>query len=200
MNIQHMVKSNPRIISGEVLHAYGETRKILESAHREASNLIENAEKKASFIWSNAYRDGLDAGKSDAIGVMLLANKHRLVTEQTALNDIIALCMDIVESFIRVYQKEHETWITDRVRLGLAGLQDQRAVTVRINPRDLKVHHDLFQKLAHEGTLEGIVRLLPDSNLEAGDCVFESTAGTINASVMQCLNGIKNVLLESATG
>jgi flagellar biosynthesis/type III secretory pathway protein FliH len=200
MNTERAAKSYSRIISGDVLNAYGETRKIIESARREASELIKNAEKKASFIRSKAYRDGLNAGKSDAIGVMLLANRHRLVMEQTAVNDLIDLCMDIVESFIRIYQKEHEAWITDRVRQGLAGLQDQRAVTVRMNPRDLKAHHDLFQQMAQAGTLEGVVRFLPDYDLETGDCVFESTAGTINASVLQCLNGIKNFLLESATG
>lgn len=200
MKVQQECITGPRIISAEALNAFSETEKIVKSAKQKAESILSHAEKEASQMRSKGFKEGLSAGKSKAISVILMANRYRSRLEQDAVKDIIALCMDIVELFIRTCQKEHENWLEERVRKGLSDLFDQRSVTVKLNPKDWQSHQDILQQIAAGSLLEGSVKFFPDSDIDAGDCVFESAAGTIDASITQCINGIKQFLLETESG
>lgn len=197
MNSQLTCKERPRIITAEALAAFSEAEKIVRSAHIEAESILVQAKNEAQKICSDGYLDGLNAGKSEAISLILKANTYREKLEREAITDIIAMCMDIVELFIRTYQKENETWIVERIKSGLSDLIDQRAVIVRLSLKDWQIHQDALLRVTTSSLLEGTVKFFPDSEIEIGDCIFESAAGTIDASIAQCINGIKQYVLET---
>jgi flagellar assembly protein FliH len=144
-----------------------------EEAKRQYENLIEEAED----IKKNAeeeYRELLNGVEKDAVNVILDIAK-KVIGEQVSLN------------------KEN---ILEVLRKGFEKCSNKEDITIKVAPSD----HDFVVKNREKilSLTDGVGKLdiKKDSSLKAGDCIIETSYGTVDAGVSRKLKKIEDTFIK----
>ncbi|MBN1879825.1 hypothetical protein JW823_06915 [bacterium] len=190
-------KTATRVIFKETRQAGYEVKKLMIAAREHAEQVISAAKAEAETIRTSAYQEGMDAGKKEAMSLVLDANRYRADLEMSSRREIVNLCMTLVQKLVAIHKRDYPQWIVDRVVLGLKSLKENRAIKVRINPQDLEMYKDRLQTIADDEAWNSTVRFIADSSLETGDCVFESQSGEIDSRTSACMKLLEQFLTDT---
>lgn len=153
----------------------------LEAAQAEAARILTEAKAVYAAERERGYAEGLEEGKAE-------------MAERTF--EAISRGVDFVEnlesSTVDIVMRSLERLLGDMppqdvalgvVRKSLAYVRGQKQVTLRVCPAEAEWVRTEVDALGLQLLGVGLVRVVPDRNLQSGACLMESDLGLIDASL-----------------
>lgn len=153
----------------------------------------------------NGYEQGERAGAAAAMQPLeqVLQSLRQVLAGLEALHrrDARAFEKDLVQLALAVARKvvgrevaAAPDVVVDMLREGLARLEHPGALTIRMNPEDLKRLADVQTQLLEGRVDSGRVRFEADAGVSPGGCYIESEAGDVDARVEQRFRTVAEAL------
>ena len=161
-------------------------------------DLRHRSAKRVKRTWQRARERGFACGKQEALeefgrtldAVEALFRKTVLAAEK----DILDLVVTIAESVIGSELKVQSETLAKRISREIATLSKRSEIRILVHPHDLEVTREQLNVL-----IPGLeIKLSTASEIERGDAVILTPAGTLTLSVTKHLDGIRKELLSSA--
>ncbi len=188
-----------------------EYESIIEKAKIEAENIIEQAMKEATIkadsiceeAWQKGYGEGLEAAVKQNEGILAEAEQIRKNAEEERDKTLAELEKEIVELTIKVARKvvacelkTNREIIIKLVEEALASCSNKENAVVRVSAKDgeyLEQNED--EALSSVTGADGI-QIKPDNSLSPGDCVLETSFGSIDAGANTKMDKIKEAFMD----
>jgi len=187
----------PLVIPHRVLSAGTSAEEILQGAREEADRLLAEARTKASAIESAAFLDGLNRGLMEVDAAMEAAVAFRESIERNAESDLVSLCVSIVGRLIDSDAETYRQTLREMVSEALSLLRSDRGVTICLSPSDGDLLADHFASIDPIPAVLALVRIRKVDQLKKGECLLESSRGSIRCSIRSRLDAIENAIRDS---
>lgn len=167
--------------------------------------LLQAAHEEAAAIHAEAFRQGHAQGTHQAevdaiamarhfaaLGRSLEAERDRVL--RSAEPQVVALALDVARVLVAQELALRPEAVVSMVAVALEELVQREPLRIRLHPEDLDLvaGHGV-------GSGRGMPELVPDAELERGDCVVETASGSIDARVGTRLGEMRRVMLEAAS-
>ena len=204
-------------ILSKAIHEASEGKaSIIESAKREAENLKEEKKKEghgegyregyeSGFHEGNSkgYEEGFSQGRSESEKLIEEANKikkeylqEREKTLGSIEKDVISLVLHTCEKILNQSLIENEETIVDLVLKGIASLDNKDSVIVRVSKEDFEKVEESKENILSKASLIESLDIKWDSNLQKGECVVESSKGSVEVSISTQIDKMKEMIEE----
>lgn len=179
---------------------------IIREANEAALMIVAKAEAEADSLREDArrigYEEGLEVARKDVEArltaefemrienlradldkILETIETQRVELWKNAEKEILAFSLDIARKVIKTEVHQEKTVVLEVIRQALRRVVDKDQVRIRINPADIELvraqREDLMLVLDGARNLE----IIDDRRIEAGGCVVETSAGTIDAKI-----------------
>jgi flagellar assembly protein FliH len=185
----------------------GQGRTIVDSPE----DMLAAARNEAQGIRDEAYREGYDAGRSEAacevageagqlletikgLNVELRNEEQRMIEEVEP--QLIELAVQIAEKILHRELTQDSEAVRATVTAALNKLTDRDRVTIRANPADEALLKEF--KIDIAASFDGVreVRVVADENIARGGCVVETDMLRVNGDIDAQLKEIQQQLME----
>lgn len=183
---------------------------IIKSAEAEAEKLLEKAEleadRKAEALFEEArqsgYADGMEAARSQ--NEAILAETEQLRRSAAEEHDsilagmeaeILELAVDIARKAVAGELETNKGVILQLVRDGLSCCSNKNGAVIKVSPEDYEnlTDNDDRPSLVREGAED--LEIKRDGTLKRGDCIIETSLGSVDAGA-----GTRLARIEEAFG
>lgn len=184
---------------------------IIKNAEAEAEKLLEKAEleadKKAEALfneaWKNGYADGMEAARSQNEALLDETEKLRqsAAEEHDSIlagmeTEILELVVDIARKVVAGELETNRNVILQLVRDGLSCCSNNNGAVIKVSPEDYEHLKDNEDGLSlASGGAEGL-EIKKDSMLNTGECIIDTSLGSIDAGVNTRLKKIEEAFRE----
>lgn len=103
---------------------------------------------------------------------------------------VVQIAIKIAEHILRSEVNQKPEIILERVRHTLEAVENETIFRIRVNPKDLEILSSVGSQLPQLSSLE----LVPDSTIERGGCIVESSIGSIDATFSSLFDKIAQSL------
>jgi flagellar biosynthesis/type III secretory pathway protein FliH len=182
---------------------------IVEQARIEAEGIIAAAQQQAESIFSDAERQGYEAGlaqlqeerealaeKMAGLDAEMSAQIEEFWTETEP--EVLHLAVEIARKVVKRELDENSEFILGTVRAAIRQLRDRADLKIRVSPDD----HALVREHKEEimSSCDGIrnIEVIEDRRVGDGGCLIESAGGTLDARVDAQISEIERALMEAA--
>lgn len=213
-NAEMKARAESRAIIEE---AKKESMEIVKSGKEKKDLFIHNAYEKSKDIFSKAkndgfslghkegydlgYKEGYKEGKVDSDKLI----KKALDIKENCLNDkkelLANLEKDIIELVTVVYEKliqkkteEDNELIISLVLKGIEDLDLTSKLTIISSKEDYETVKELQDEILARSNMISELEFKYDSDLKKGDCILETSKGSIDASLNNQLSEVKGLL------
>jgi len=212
-----ILKKNDILKEMEVMKQDGIKQKnnIIETAHKEYENIINSANEKAKLEldkykkegYQKGYEEGLEDGRQKSIDEYKSEIDEAINIKNSVIEwkknqidklekDIIDLVINSVDKIIKVKLEENDEIILNLVKEALNKLTFTEKLVVRVSADDFdKVNSSRDKILAMAGYIDDI-QIKVDKSLEKGDLIVDTNAGTVNPSIKNQFEIIKEEFLS----
>lgn len=192
--------------------AHHKAEEILAQTAVESQNLKSEAmEKGRQEGYDAGFASGLEAGKeqvrqdmSDELSrsaqqaSQLLAHAqqdgHEMILN--AKQQILELAVEVARKILANELEENSAAVLSMVRAALEKVRDQQEVSVRVHSVDyefiMKSRHDLQALIGREQP----ILVQADNSVPQGNCLIDTTSGTVDARIDTQLDSIRKALQE----
>lgn len=183
---------------------------LIEDTHRKVNSMIKGAEERSKEIereaYQKGYRDGLDLAEkeiTEEIKVIKMLAKQALEEKWRAINniedDIVGLALEIAEKVIDEQVKLKQDIIVNVAKKALMMTAAREHLQIRVNPGDLELMRNHKEDLSV--LMDGIekIEVIADRRIKQGGCIFETSAGNVDARIQSQLSQIGQSLREVVT-
>ncbi len=197
---KRQVRSQRHVIFREVYEARLEALRIRSAANQEALRIKRSAAVESERLQERAIAQGHAQGIERAHALFLrasaLSNQRLASIEGSALELALAISAKLVG---KVLDREAGALVALCAEVTLP-VREASRITLRVHPRD-------FEALTREKSqlLARLDRSLPlsvvaDTSLSRGDCIVESSLGTLDGRLEVRLNLLRSALAAAKTG
>ncbi|WFD11675.1 FliH/SctL family protein [Tepidibacter hydrothermalis] len=192
-----------------------EKNNIIETAHKEYETIINSANEKAKVEldkykqegYQKGYEEGFEEGQQksiekyqseidEAINVKNSVIEWKKNEVDKMEKDIINLVINSVDKIIKVKLEENDDIILNLIKEALNKLTFTEKLIVRVSDDDFeKVNSSRDKILAMAGYIDDI-QVKVDKSLEKGDLIIDTSAGTVNPSIKNQFEIIKEEFLS----
>lgn len=212
-----ILKKNDILKEMEVMKQDGIKQKnnIIETAHKEYENIINSANEKAKLEldkykkegYQKGYEEGLEDGLQKSIDEYKSEIDEAINIKNSVIEwkknqidkmekDIIDLVINSVDKIIKVKLEENDEIILNLLKEALNKLTFTEKLVVRVSADDFdKVNSSRDKILAMAGYIDDI-QIKVDKSLEKGDLIVDTNAGTVNPSIKNQFEIIKEEFLS----
>lgn len=184
-------------------HARRRAHQIVREAERDAQALVEAARQKASAMAAEGYRDGRLQGQAEALAEMrgqiqqLAAALETAITRIRCLEEdfraraievVVELALAVAERICRDRFRQDPAAILPTVQEALTLLPEAGEIVVRMHPDQLATLRGYRDGPLGRLESEWNLRLLPDPSMEVGDCLVETPASLVDATLAEQLD------------
>ncbi|MHB8842185.1 MAG: FliH/SctL family protein [Candidatus Aquicultor sp.] len=178
---------------------------MLDDATTKAEGIIRSAEERAQLIeheaYQRGYEQGLDFARSETAEMVEIIKSmaEQAVQEKWKfVNDvetnIVDLAVQIAEKIVGKHIESKPDVVIDVAKRALLMAAEREHIQIRVNPDDVdvvKIHKDDLI-----ATMDGIqkIEVIPDRRVGRGGCVFETSAGNVDARVQSQISQIEQSL------
>lgn len=183
--------------------------KMIKEAQVQAEELIEQARQKAEAeakkieedAWQRGYADGMEAAAAQNKALLEEAERIRKNAAEEYDSIIAGMEADILELAVKIARKAvagelaiNKDVILQIVSSTIMECSDRHGAVVKVSPSDCEYLNENRERLAAmaEGA-EGI-EIKSESVMKPGDCIIESSLGSIDAGVSTRLDKIEETL------
>ena len=156
-------------------------RDIIETAEKKAQQIIEASKTAYEQEKQRGYEDGIAESKVDQADQMLKVVSRTI----NYLSEVEKALADILMSGVKkiIGEFDQEELAVNLVRNALQHVRNEKQVTIRIPPSQLKMVKAKLNDILAEYKGVGFIDLVADQRLSTGDCIMESQIGVVDASV-----------------
>lgn len=179
---------------------------IINSAQEQSHDIIEEARKLGydegyEKGYNKGFQKGYDEGKlvSDDLITESLNIKEKYITTRNKLlkeleNDIIQLVINIYEKILDKEIEEGDDTITSLVLNGIKNLDPTDKLTIIVSKEDYPKLEESKDQILANASLINELDMKYDINLSKGDCILETAKGSIDISIRDQLEEVKELL------
>lgn len=188
--------------------------KTIKDAEKKAKELVENAINDANSevndIKANAWEEGFNRGKQEAIQRMeedvdaVLISANKVLTEssikareifQDNKSEIIKLSFEIAKKIIKKEVNNKEVLFENLVE-AMKKAQSNKELKIFVNWEQLSFGKEIKDIL--KNNFQGIetIDIIEDRTVEPGGCIIETKLGKIDATIKNQLDIVFNALIE----
>lgn len=212
-------------VKGEeiISKAEEEANKIIESAHKAYEDRLDIANEKAKKIYQESKDEGYDAGyemglekgykegyeagykegKEEAnklIEEALCIKNDYIKTRSNLLKEleqeIIQLVIAIYEKVIYKKVEEDEELIVSLIANGIDNLEVSEKLTIIVSKEDYEMVNRSKDIILAKASLINDLEIRVNSNMEKGDCILETSKGSVDVSIKDQLKEVKELLIS----
>ena len=212
-------------VKGEeiISKAEEEANKIIESAHKAYEDRLDIANEKAKKIYQESKEEGYDAGyemglekgykegyeagykegKEEAnklIEEALCIKNEYIKTRSNLLKEleqeIIQLVIAIYEKVIYKKVEEDEELIVSLIANGIDNLEVSEKLTIIVSKEDYEMVNRSKDIILAKASLINDLEIRVNSNMEKGDCILETSKGSVDVSIKDQLKEVKELLIS----
>ncbi|NLV89701.1 MAG: hypothetical protein GX021_10125 [Tissierellia bacterium] len=201
-----------------IIHdAKAESKKIIENAEVKYEEMINAAYTRAKEImdqskeegykegYENGFSEGYDKGYKEGkeksnilINEALEIKTHYLEKRNSLLKeleeDIIELVVSIYEKVINKRTEEDNELIVSLVLNGIKNLDLTDKLTIISSKEDYEILEMARQEILAKSSFISELEIKYDMSLEKGDCILETSKGSIDVSIKNQLEEVKELL------
>jgi flagellar assembly protein FliH len=191
-----------------------EAVKTIKDAEKKAKEIIENAINDANSevndIKANAWEEGFNRGKQEAMQRMeedvdaVLISANKVLTEssikareifQDNKSEIIKLSFEIAKKIIKKEASDKEVLFENLVE-AMKKAQSNKELKIFVNWEQLSFGKEIKDIL--KNNFQGIetIDIIEDRTVEPGGCIIETKLGKIDATIKNQLDIVFNALIE----
>ena len=179
---------------------------IINSAQEQSHDILEEARKLGynegyEKGYNKGFQKGYDEGKlvSDDLITESLKIKEEYITRRNKLlkeleNDIIQLVINIYEKILDKEIEEGDDTITSLVLNGIKNLDPTDKLTIIVSKEDYPKLEESKDQILANASLINELDMKYDINLSKGDCILETAKGSIDISIRDQLEEVKELL------
>ncbi|CAH2214025.1 FliH/SctL family protein [Tepidibacter aestuarii] len=195
--------------------AIKEKNNIIKSANEEYENIIKSANEKAKLEldkykqegYQKGYEEGFEEGQQKSIDKYKLEINEAINIKNDVITwknnqidrmekDIIDLVINSVDKIIKIKLDENDDIILNLIQEALNKLTFTEKLIVRVNADDFeKVEASRDKILAMAGHIDDI-EIKIDRSLEKGDLIIDTNSGSVNPSIKNQFEIIKEEFLS----
>ena len=191
-----------------------EAVKTIKDAEKKAKDILENAINDANSevndIKANAWEEGFNRGKQEAMQRMeedvdaVLISANKVLTEssikareifQDNKSEIIKLSFEIAKKIIKKEASDKEVLFENLVE-AMKKAQSNKELKIFVNWEQLSFGKEIKDIL--KNNFQGIetIDIIEDRTVEPGGCIIETKLGKIDATIKNQLDIVFNALIE----
>ena len=191
-----------------------EAVKTIKDAEKKAKEILENAINNANSevnnIKANAWEEGFNRGKQEAMQRMeedvdaVLISANKVLTEssikareifQDNKSEIIKLSFEIAKKIIKKEVSDKEVLFENLVE-AMKKAQSNKELKIFVNWEQLSFGKEIKDIL--KNNFQGIetIDIIEDRTVEPGGCIIETKLGKIDATIKNQLDIVFNALIE----
>lgn len=191
-----------------------EAVKTIKDAEKKAKEILENAINDANSevnnIKANAWEEGFNRGKQEAMQRMeedidaVLISANKVLTEssikareifQDNKSEIIKLSFEIAKKIIKKEASDKEVLFENLVE-AMKKAQSNKELKIFVNWEQLSFGKEIKDIL--KNNFQGIetIDIIEDRTVEPGGCIIETKLGKIDATIKNQLDIVFNALIE----
>ena len=191
-----------------------EAVKTIKDAEKKAKEILENAINDANSevnnIKANAWEEGFNRGKQEAMQRMeedvdaVLISANKVLTEssikareifQDNKSEIIKLSFEIAKKIIKKEASDKEVLFENLVE-AMKKAQSNKELKIFVNWEQLSFGKEIKDIL--KNNFQGIetIDIIEDRTVEPGGCIIETKLGKIDATIKNQLDIVFNVFIE----
>lgn len=204
-----------------ILEAEKEANAIIEAANREYEHKLNSAYKKAKEILEDSRKEGYDLGcetgfkkgyeegydkgysegKEDSrklIEEALNIKKDYIETRNRSLKELEE---ELIELVITIYEKvlykkvdEDEDLIISLIAKGIDNLEISEKLTIIVSKDDYETVQKSKDLILAKASLVEDLEIRVNSNMKKGDCILETSKGSVDVSMGEQLKEVKDLL------
>lgn len=181
-----------------------EAERLLEQVRKEAEK---NAENTLEEAWQKGYGEGMEAARQQNGAILAEAEEIRLSASEEHDSIMAGMEAEIVELVLEVARKvivceilSNENVILQLVKEALHNCSSKNGAILRVSPEDFESLNGNMDELLT--TVEGAdsLEIKKDSTLKPGDCIVETSMGSVDAGVETKLGKIEEAFKEQLEG
>ncbi len=191
-----VLKEGGVVVRRRSLEELDRGRRAVTDAEQRARSILEKAHTEADTERERGYAEGLARAREQNAAQAVALRAEAVKMRADAGERLIRLAVELTQRVLHRELQLRPDTIEELAKSALAQVSWCRQVTLRLHPDDV-------QRLsaAHPGLVETLdpgaeLRLEPDPELRPGDCLVETEAGDVNASVPVQLAALQRALLE----
>lgn len=186
----------------------------IKDAENRAKEIIENAideaNREANDIKANAWEEGFNRGKQEALNGMeedldaILISANRVLTEasirareifQENKEEIVKLSFEIAKKIIKKEIQNKEVLFENLIE-AMKKAQSNKELKIFVNWEQLSFGKEIKERL--KNNFQGIetIDIIEDRTVEPGGCIIETKLGKIDATIKNQLDIVFNALIE----
>ena len=204
-----------------ILNAEKEAKEIVDSAYSESQENLNQAHEKAKEIYEDSktkgYTDGYELGKengysegyekgykegkedSEKLIIEALNIKDDYIQQKNKLlkdteEDLIELVIAIYEKVLHKAVEEDEELIVSLVLKGIDNLEISEKLTIIVSEEDYKAVEKSRNIILAKASLINELDIRVNSDMKKGDCILETTKGSVDVSIKDQLDEVKDLL------
>ena len=174
-------------------------------------DMLTTARNEAQRIRDDAYKEGYDTGRAEAVdeaggeaakllktlkelNVELRNEEQRMIAEMEP--QLVELAVQIAEKILHRELTQDAEAVRITVTAALNKLTDRDRVTIRANPADVALLKEF--KLDMAASFDGVreVKVVDDENIARGGCIVETDMLRVNGDIGAQLKEIQQQLME----
>ncbi len=127
-----------------------------------------------------------------------LQQQYRLTIAQLE-ESVIDLATMIAKYILQIESLSNSELVIEQARKAIKSLDNDTIFRIRLNPENVSVLEKAKSNLIKDSQTVEKVKLVADNSIEPGDCVLETSAGTIDARLTSQLEKIRTALKNNIT-
>jgi type III secretion protein L len=185
---------NGKILKADDYLTYKTATEVIQEARVDGQLIVAEAEEAFQIKKAEGYQDGIKEGQAELAAKMLettdKVNRYIHDIEAQITEVVVAAMTNILGSF-------DDTELTLRiVKKALNELQGQQKITLRVVPDQAKFIEQSLQKMPHSNL---IITVVPDDQIQSGQCILENDLGLIECGIDDQIDAIKKSMTLSLT-
>lgn len=200
-----------------VKKANDEADKILEEANEQRENYLNEAYEKSKSLFNefrdkgfkegfnegyeHGYTKGYNEGKTASdklIEESITIKNEYLNTKQNIYHeieeDVIQLVINICEKIIYEKVDEDKEYIVTLILKGIDSLTATENLVIRVPKEDYDIVEMSKNKILAKASLVKDIEIKVDNNLSKGDCIIETSSGSVDMSIKDQVDKVKALL------
>lgn len=189
------VESSSRRVSAGEASTVEELQQILDTAHAQAEAIRASAQEEVAQARAQGYQQGLDDGQAE-----IIQQKIKMVERSVSyLAQLEGRVVDVVMAVLNKCMGEIDcqqviVGIIDRAMASV--VRTQRQMTIRVAPGNLEVVRQHIVALRERYPSVTTLQAAADESLSDTDCVLDTDAGTVDASLKVQLAAIERAFRQ----
>ncbi|HBK52694.1 FliH/SctL family protein [Syntrophomonas wolfei] len=215
LEAERIVDENEKIVRGLLENVREEARTIVAEALEEAEVIRQQALEEAEELWDSKQKEGYESGlkkaqeeiEADRLSAMQESQRILEEARQSKIQimnsseaDMVRLVMAVARKVIGGELETNPRVIINILREGLNYLDNPQNVTAYVNPLEVDKVLEVMQSESFTdiGSNEIPLKVTPDKRIQAGGCILESDAGSVDARLETRIASVEKAIQEVA--